>query len=118
MHHPERHLDAAVALHDPPAVDSSTVNVLNRPIIGKPLVLQRRPWTVEEVTAERGRTTTLTLRADRHDGLEFLPGQYAWFAIGRSPFALTKHPFSFSSSSVMAPCTAEKSRNRIATAPA
>ena len=47
----------------------------------------------------RGQTTTLTLRADGHAGLDFVPGQYAWFAIGKSPFAMTKHPFSFSSSS-------------------
>lgn len=67
--------------------------------IGKPLLLWGRPWSVERVTAERGRTTTLTLRADGHRGIDFVPGQYAWFAIGSSPFALTKHPFSFSSSS-------------------
>ncbi len=67
--------------------------------IAKPLLMWSKPWTVERVTAERGQTTTLTLRSDGHDGFDFLPGQYAWFAIGRSPFALTKHPFSFSSSS-------------------
>lgn len=66
--------------------------------IGKPLTLRRRPWTVERVTAERGRTTTLTLRAHGHPGFRFAPGQYAWFALGRSPFSLTKHPFSLSSS--------------------
>ncbi len=65
--------------------------------IGKPLVQRRRPWTVEEVTAERGQTTTLTLRATGHDGFRFAPGQYGWFAIGRSSFSMTKHPFSFSS---------------------
>ncbi len=67
--------------------------------IAKPALLWSKPWTVERVTPERGDTTTLTLRSDGHDGFDFLPGQYAWFAIGRSPFALTKHPFSFSSSS-------------------
>ncbi len=80
------------------AMAAAFVTVLLWVRIGKPLVLQRRPWTVETVNPERGSTTTLTLRADGHDGMEFLPGQYAWFAIGRSPFALTKHPFSFSSS--------------------
>lgn len=44
--------------------------------IGKPLVQRRRPWTVVEVTAERGQTTTLTLRATGHDGFRFAPGQY------------------------------------------
>ena len=67
--------------------------------IAKPALMWQKPWTVEQVTAERGDTTTLTLRSDGHEGFDFLPGQYAWFAIGRSPFALTKHPFSFSSSS-------------------
>jgi predicted ferric reductase len=66
--------------------------------IGKPLTLRRRPWRIEGITPERGQTTTLTLRADGHRGFRFAPGQYAWFAIGRSPFSLTKHPFSFSSS--------------------
>src|SRR5918998_5076320 len=28
----------------------------------------------------------------------FDPGQFAWFAIGRSPFSITQHPFSFASS--------------------
>jgi predicted ferric reductase len=28
----------------------------------------------------------------------FEPGQFGWFAIGRSRFSLTQHPFSFSSS--------------------
>jgi len=67
--------------------------------IAKPMLMWSKPRTVERVTAERGETTTLTLRSDGHDSLDFLPGQYAWFAIGRSPFALTKHPFSLSSSS-------------------
>jgi predicted ferric reductase len=65
--------------------------------IGKPIVQRRRPWIIEQVTHELGRTTTLTLRASGHDGFRFAPGQYGWFAIGRSPFSMTKHPFSFSS---------------------
>lgn len=64
----------------------------------KPLASYRSPWTVDRVTPERGQTTTLTLRPDGHPGFDFAPGQYAWFAIGRSPFSMTKHPFSFSSS--------------------
>lgn len=66
--------------------------------IARPLLLRRRPWTIERVTPERGRATTLTLRPDGHPGFRFAPGQYAWFAIGRSPFSLTKHPFTLSSS--------------------
>jgi predicted ferric reductase len=40
----------------------------------------------------------LTLRPAGHDGLRFQPGQFAWITVGRSPFALTSHPFSLSSS--------------------
>jgi len=64
----------------------------------KPRVMTRRPWHIERVTDERGQTTTLALKPP--DGLDFRfePGQFAWFAMGRSPFSLTMHPFSFSSS--------------------
>jgi predicted ferric reductase len=65
----------------------------------KPLQLRRRPWTIERVVPERANTTTLVLRPDGHPGLHFAPGQFAWFSIGRSPFSLTHHPFSFASSS-------------------
>ena len=64
----------------------------------KPGRMRERPWRVERVGAERGRTTTLALSPPDGAGFRFDPGQFAWFAFGRSPFALTKHPFSFSSS--------------------
>jgi predicted ferric reductase len=57
-----------------------------------------RPWRLERVVAERGETTTLVLRPPPDAGFRFEPGQFAWFAIGRSPFSLTQHPFSFASS--------------------
>jgi predicted ferric reductase len=64
----------------------------------RPLQIRRRPWTVERVTAERDRTTVLTLRPVGHDGLRFAPGQFAWITVARSPFSVTSHPFSFCSS--------------------
>ncbi|UBU10570.1 ferredoxin reductase family protein [Nonomuraea gerenzanensis] len=64
----------------------------------RPLRRLRRPWEVEEVTAEPGATTTITLRPVGHEGFRFEPGQFAWITVERSPFALTQHPFSFSSS--------------------
>ena len=64
----------------------------------RPLRIRRRPWTVERVTPERDRTTVLTLRASGHDGMRFEPGQFAWITVGRSPFTITSHPFSFCSS--------------------
>jgi predicted ferric reductase len=64
----------------------------------RPLRIRRRPWTVERVTPERDRTTVLTLRPVGHEGLRFEPGQFAWITVGRSPFAITSHPFSLCSS--------------------
>jgi len=64
----------------------------------RPLQIRRRPWTVERVTPERDRTTVLTLRPVGHDGMRFEPGQFAWITVGRSPFSVTSHPFSFCSS--------------------
>ena len=64
----------------------------------KPLRLRERPWRVESVAAERGRTTTLVLVPVGHGGFRFEPGQFAWFMFGLSPFAMTQHPFSISSS--------------------
>ena len=64
----------------------------------RPLRRLRRPWEVVHVSAERGATTTITLRPVGHEGFRFKPGQFGWITVGRSPFALTQHPFSFSSS--------------------
>lgn len=47
--------------------------------------------------------TTLNLRPLGHSGLQFAPGQFAWFTIGRSPFSLAEHPFSFASSAERGP---------------
>lgn len=66
--------------------------------IVRPAWLLRRPYRVTDVTAERGDAWTLTVQADGHEGLRFLPGQFAWLTLGHSPFALREHPFSISSS--------------------
>lgn len=68
----------------------------------RPLRLRRRPWVVHEVVAERDRTTSITFRPQGHDGMRFAPGQFAWISLGRSPFLITSHPFSFSSSAEQA----------------
>jgi predicted ferric reductase len=57
-----------------------------------------RPWRLERVTPDRGETTLLTLGPPAGTSFRFEPGQFGWFAIGRSPYSLTQHPFSFSSS--------------------
>jgi predicted ferric reductase len=57
-----------------------------------------RPWRLERVVPERGGTTTLVLTPPAATRFRFEPGQFGWFAIGRSPYSLTQHPFSFASS--------------------
>jgi predicted ferric reductase len=66
--------------------------------IVKPLFMLRRPYRVQEVRRERGDTTTLVMWPDGHPGFRFRPGQFAWLTVWGSPFKITGHPFSFSSS--------------------
>jgi len=59
---------------------------------------QRRPFRVTAVTPERGDAWTVAVEPEGHAGLTFQPGQFAWLTLGRSPYAMQEHPFSFSSS--------------------
>lgn len=71
--------------------------LLNTRLI-KPLRLRRKPYRVVEVRAERGPTHTLVVAPVGHEGMRFVPGQFAWLTLGPTPFSLQQHPFSFSSS--------------------
>jgi predicted ferric reductase len=64
----------------------------------KPLFILRRPYRVSEVRQERGDTWTLVMEPEGHSGFRFRPGQFGWLTVWGSPFKLTAHPFSFSSS--------------------
>jgi len=64
----------------------------------KPLFMLRRPYRVAEVRAERGDTCTLVMEPVGHPGFGFRPGQFGWLTLWGSPFKITGHPFSFSSS--------------------
>jgi predicted ferric reductase len=69
----------------------------------RPLELRRKAWRIEEVIPERGNICTLVLKPSRlharkFDGFPFEPGQFAWITVDKSPFAITRHPFSISSS--------------------
>jgi predicted ferric reductase len=66
--------------------------------IVKPLLMLRRPYRVLDVRQERGDTTTLVMQPDGHPGFDFRPGQFGWLTVWGSPFNITGHPFSFSSS--------------------
>ena len=70
--------------------------------IVKPLFMLRRPYRVSEVRKERGDTTTLVMQPDGHAGFRFTPGQFGWLTLWGSPFKITGHPFSFSSSAEVA----------------
>jgi predicted ferric reductase len=69
----------------------------------KPLQRYGNSWRVEEVIAERGNAYTIVLKpsmrhAKTHNAFAFEPGQFAWIMVGKSPFEITQHPFSISSS--------------------
>lgn len=66
--------------------------------LGKPLRKLRRPYRLAELRQEAPDVWTLALEPEDHSGLTFRPGQFAWFTIGRSPFSIEEHPFSFSTS--------------------
>lgn len=68
----------------------------------KPLFLLRRPYFVTEVRKERGDSWTLLMQPHHHSGFRFTPGQFGWLTIWGSPFKITGHPFSFSSSAEVA----------------
>ena len=70
--------------------------------IVKPLFLLRRPYRVSEVRRERGDSTTLVMQPNGHPGFRFRPGQFGWLTLWGSPFKITGHPFSFSSSAAAA----------------
>ncbi len=68
----------------------------------KPSRAWRHPWRVVSVRQEKGGCCTFRLEPLQRDGHpprlnSFEPGQFAWILAGRSPFALTYHPFSISS---------------------
>jgi predicted ferric reductase len=64
----------------------------------KPLFMLRKPYRVVEVREERGDTRTLVMQPAGHPGFRFSPGQFGWLTLWKSPFRITGHPFSFSSS--------------------
>lgn len=67
----------------------------------KPGRAWRHPWRVVSVHEGTERCITFVLEplhGTLPHGLTFEPGQFAWILAGRSPFALTYHPFSISSS--------------------
>lgn len=81
--------------------------------IVRPLFMLRRPYTVTQVRAERGDTTTLVMEPDGHDGFHFEPGQFGWLTVWGGPFRITGHPFSFSGSAEAGEGSVEMSIRRL-----
>ncbi|MGE3942670.1 MAG: ferric reductase-like transmembrane domain-containing protein [Alphaproteobacteria bacterium] len=72
--------------------------------IARPAMLQARPYRVAEVRSEAGNTWTLALEPAGHSGLRrFMPGQFAWLTLHRSPFFVSEHPFSIVSAPEVLP---------------
>jgi predicted ferric reductase len=67
----------------------------------KPLRRARTGWRIEEIRPERGAATSVVLHPQREgvrEAFGFEPGMFAWLMVDQSPFAVTQHPFSLSSS--------------------
>ncbi|HJW46355.1 MAG TPA: ferric reductase-like transmembrane domain-containing protein, partial [Lysobacter sp.] len=79
----------------------------------KPLFMLRRPYRIADVRKERGDTLTLVMRPDGHAGFRFRPGQFGWLTLWGSPFKITGHPFSFSSSAEVADGRVEMTIRRL-----
>lgn len=71
----------------------------------RPLVRRHRKWVVESIEHDVGEVTTVSLRlldptSYAPHRFHFDPGQFAWLQARRSPFSLSYHPFSLSSSAL------------------
>lgn len=69
----------------------------------KPILRRKRRWVIESIAPDHGGTTAITLRlldptSYGPRGFHFEAGQFAWILARRSPFSITYHPFSFTTS--------------------
>ena len=63
-----------------------------------PLRQLRHPYRVVSVKQVALRTWDLKIEPKSGAGIDFAAGQFVWLTLDRSPFAITEHPFSISSS--------------------
>lgn len=66
--------------------------------IVRPWLSRKRAYRVVNVEPERNRSWSLTVEPVDHEGMRFIPGQFAWITIRDTPFTLQQHPFSIASS--------------------
>lgn len=62
-----------------------------------PLLQLRHPYRVISLKKLAGKTWELAIEPRQGEALVFEAGQFVWLTLGRSPFAVTEHPFSISS---------------------
>ncbi|MEX0697694.1 MAG: ferredoxin reductase family protein [Dongiaceae bacterium] len=70
----------------------------------RPLRQLRHPYRVGSVRRVALKTWELVVEPRRGAAMRFEAGQFVWLTLGRSPFAITEHPFSMSS------CPADRPR--------
>lgn len=70
----------------------------------RPLLRRHRPYRVRSVHKVALRTWEIVIEPLRGNAIDFLPGQFVWLSVNRSPFSITEHPFSMSS------CPADRPR--------
>ena len=69
----------------------------------RPWFMQKKPYRLVRIRAERNDSWTLVLEPEGHGGLQFRPGQFAWITLGDTPFSLQQHPFTIASSAMQRP---------------
>ena len=65
-----------------------------------PFMVGRKPFKVESVETEPNGVYSLNLLPDGHAGVPFKAGQIAWISTGKSPWVLSRNPFSYAGSDV------------------
>jgi predicted ferric reductase len=68
--------------------------------VGRPRRLGETTYVVERVVRERGDSATIELRAEKHAGRRYRPGQFAWIKYADRKLSFDEHPFSYSSSAL------------------
>ncbi|MDJ0950552.1 MAG: ferredoxin reductase family protein [Alphaproteobacteria bacterium] len=69
-----------------------------------PLRQLRHPYRVISVEKAALKTWTVVIEPSDGPAIDFRAGQFVWLTLGRTPFAITEHPFSISS------CPADRPR--------
>ncbi len=63
----------------------------------KPIFMRKNPWRICSIKKAANKTWELVIEPDRHDGLNYKAGQFAWLSLGKKPLFLFQNPFSISS---------------------